>query len=155
MRKWRWIALVAVVTIPAAVPAALNASADSASATTRTLTATLTNRDVVRRPVVKRATTGRFTATLVNPTARRPTLRWRLTYTKLRSMAFAAHIHRGKARRNGPIATNLCGPCRSGQRGSTRITRYAARAILSRTAYVEVHTKTNLLGELRGQISLR
>ena len=69
-------------------------------------------------------------------------------------MAFAAHIHRGRPRRNGPIVTNLCGPCRSGQRGSTQITRYAARSILAGLGYVEIHTKTNLLGEMRGQIRL-
>ena len=156
MKTSRWIAIAGVVATTAGVPAALHASGERAAANAR-LTAALTPREVVRKPVFKkrfRIPTGRFTATLVNPTAERPTLRWRLTYTKLTAMAFSAHIHRGKPRRIGAIIINLCGPCRTGQRGSLRISKYAAKSIMTRTAYVEVHTKENLKGELRGQIKL-
>ena len=46
----------------------------------------------------------------------------------------------------------LCGPCKSGKRGTATITHAQLRTIEAGRAYVNVHTKKNAAGEIRGQI---
>jgi hypothetical protein len=102
------------------------------------------------RPVPKGAAgaTGSFTGTLTGST-----LVWRLTFSHLTGKATAAHIHMGKAGVAGPVVVPLCGPCVSGAHGRAKLTATVRRAVLSGTAYVNVHTVKNPGGEIRGQMT--
>ena len=90
---------------------------------------------------------GRFTGTLTGRS-----LKWKLTFKGLTGPASAAHIHLGKRGVAGAVAVPLCGPCRSGVHGKTRVTASVAKALKARGAYVNVHTAKNPDGEVRGQI---
>jgi CHRD domain len=116
------------------------------------LTATLGARQEVPKPTAVRATaTGRFVVTLVRSGAT-GRLAWRLTYSGLTGRGTAAHIHLGATGRSGPVAISLCGPCRSGARGTARANGGVVAALLAGRAYVNVHTAKNPAGEIRGQI---
>lgn len=92
-----------------------------------------------------------FVATLVRKGAG-GTIAWRLTFRGLSGKATAAHVHLGKRGRAGPVALALCGPCRSGARGSVKARAGTVQALLAGGAYVNVHTVRNPAGEIRGQI---
>lgn len=77
---------------------------------------------------------------------------WTLAFKNLTGPAGAAHIHKGKAGKAGPVLVSLCGPCKSGQKGKAKISKAAATAIKGGAAYVNVHTEKNAAGEIRGQI---
>lgn len=93
---------------------------------------------------------GTFTATLEGRK-----LTWRLTFTKLSGPAVAAHIHNGSAQtRSGAVIVPLCGPCTSGQRGTTTVSEMVAHELQRNVkTYVNVHTAKNPNGEIRGQIA--
>lgn len=95
---------------------------------------------------------GGFTATVVEGS--KITLKWKLTFSGLTGKVGAAHIHKGKAGKAGPVLTALCGPCKSGQTGSATIGASVEKAVESGSAYVNTHTAKNAAGELRGQIKL-
>jgi hypothetical protein len=80
------------------------------------------------------------------------TLSWRLTFRGLTGAASAAHIHRAKPGVAGPVVVALCGPCRSGVRGTARLKARIVTALLAGGTYVNVHTAKNPAGEIRGQI---
>lgn len=146
----------------AAVPAVLAAgfwaglgaagpSSDSAAATG--LTARLSAAQEVPRPRgVRPGARGAFTAGLVRSGAG-GTLSWRLTFRGLTGKAAAAHIHLGARGRAGAVRVALCGPCRSGTRGSARVNTRTADALLAGSTYVNVHTARNTAGEIRGQVA--
>jgi hypothetical protein len=121
-------------------------------ATTASIATTLTSRQEVPRPKgnVRRAT-GRFTATVAK-LGTSGTLAWRLRFSRLTGRADAAHIHVGRVGRAGPVAVALCGPCRNGQRGTANLTAAQLAALAVGRAYVNVHTRRNPAGEIRGQI---
>jgi hypothetical protein len=79
-------------------------------------------------------------------------LAWRLTFSRLTGTATAAHIHIGRRGVAGPVAIPLCGPCRSGARGTVTPNRAALAALEAGRAYVNVHTARNPAGEIRGQV---
>ena len=79
---------------------------------------------------------------------------WKLTYRKLSGPAVAAHVHRGRVGVAGGVILALCGPCRSGQTGTAKVTKAVARGDAQGTAYVNVHTTKNPAGEIRGQAKL-
>lgn len=129
-----------------------NATPTETAATPKPLTATLTVGREVPRPKKTRGGTGLFSGTLTT-TGSGATVVWRLTLARLSGIAVAAHIHRGLPGKAGPILVTLCSPCRTGARGTVTVTGQPARnAILSGGAYVNVHTKKNVAGEIRGQI---
>jgi hypothetical protein len=80
------------------------------------------------------------------------TLSWRFTFGGLTGAAGAAHIHLAKPGIAGPVAVALCGPCRSGVRGTAKLRARMVTALLAGDAYVNVHTAKNPAGEIRGQI---
>jgi CHRD domain len=108
-------------------------------------------REVPKPTGVKAGASGTFSAGL---TRRGPggTLAWRLTFRNLSGRAGAAHVHLAKPGKAGPVAVPLCGPCRSGMRGSARVNSRTYRALLNGGTYVNVHTARNPAGEIRGQV---
>jgi len=77
---------------------------------------------------------------------------WRLTFSRLTGRAVAAHIHRGQRGRSGPVILALCAPCRSGTARSADVSASVLSALEAGRAYVNVHTRRNPAGEIRGQI---
>jgi CHRD domain len=95
---------------------------------------------------------GTFTAT-VSRSGTSGVITWRLTYSKLTGRGVAAHIHSGVRGKSGPVIVPLCAPCRSGARGRATVNESVLSALEAGRAYVNVHTKRNPAGEIRGQIA--
>jgi hypothetical protein len=95
---------------------------------------------------------GTFTATITR-NGTNGVIAWRLTFSKLTGRATAAHIHSGVRGKAGPVIVPLCAPCRSGARGRATVDAAVLDALEAGRAYVNVHTKKNPLGEIRGQIA--
>jgi uncharacterized cupredoxin-like copper-binding protein len=113
------------------------------------LDASLNARKEVPRPKGALAkATGHFTATLDGRT-----LKWRLTFSHLSGPAISAHIHLAKAGKAGPVMVPLCGPCSSHKSGTAKLTQAQVTASKNGRTYVNVHTKKNPSGEIRGQIT--
>ncbi|HKX48510.1 MAG TPA: CHRD domain-containing protein [Gaiellaceae bacterium] len=120
------------------------------------LTANLKARFEVPKPQsVPVGATGLFTGSAVERANDRAKVTWRLTFSNLSGRAMAAHIHAGRVGRAGGVMVALCGPCRSGQRGTTMISHAQLRAIRAGRTYVNVHTRRNAAGEIRGQVKAR
>jgi hypothetical protein len=117
------------------------------------ITAALTARDEVPAPTgdVSNAR-GAFTAT-VTRSGTGAALVWRLTFSGLTGPAVAAHVHTGPRGQAGPVSVPLCGPCDSGASGNATLDATVLAAIQSGRAYVNVHTRTNGPGEIRGQLA--
>ena len=98
-----------------------------------------------------RRSTGSFVATVAKE-GTTGAVTWRLTFARLTGRALAAHIHIGRTGRAGPVAVALCGPCRSGQRGSAIVNAATLAALETGRAYVNIHTRQNPAGEIRGQL---
>ena len=129
-----------------------NANATETVATPKPLAAALTVRHEVPRPTGTRGGAGRFTATSTT-TGTGATIAWRLTFTRLSGPAVSAHIHLGGPGKAGPVIAALCSPCRSGASGTATLDGQVARkAVLNGETYVNVHTKRNPAGEIRGQL---
>jgi len=77
---------------------------------------------------------------------------WTLTFRNLTGRAQAAHIHKGRRGKAGPVVVGLCGPCSSGRKGKAKVSKSVAASIKAGTAYVNVHTARNAAGEIRGQV---
>lgn len=120
---------------------------------TYNLTANLKARYEVPKPTkVPVGATGLFTGKAVEGANDSAKLTWRLTFAHLSGAAVAAHIHVGKRGQAGAVLVALCGPCKSGQRGSATLTHAQLLTIESGGAYVNVHTTRNAGGEIRGQL---
>jgi Cu/Zn superoxide dismutase len=78
---------------------------------------------------------------------------WKLTFGKLTGKAVAAHIHSGVRGKAGPVIVPLCAPCKSGRTGRATVSASVLSALESGRAYVNVHTKKNAAGEIRGQVA--
>jgi CHRD domain-containing protein len=116
---------------------------------------TLRARAEVPRPTgVPAAATGSFAGTAVELANDKARVTWKLTYSHLSGKAIAAHIHLGKPGKPGPVALALCGPCRSGQRGTGMLTHAQFARVEAGNAYVNIHTVKNAGGEIRGQIKV-
>jgi hypothetical protein len=102
------------------------------------------------RGKVRRAT-GTFTAT-IRKSGTSGVISWRLTFRKLTGRAVAAHIHSGARGTSGPVIVPLCAPCKSGARGRATVDASVLSALESGRTYVNVHTKKNPAGEIRGQL---
>ena len=94
---------------------------------------------------------GTFTATIAK-SGTSAVISWRLTFRKLTGRATAAHIHSGARGKSGPVIVSLCAPCRSGARGRATVNASVLSALETGRTYVNVHTKKNPAGEIRGQL---
>jgi len=140
--------------VTAATAVALVAVAFAGAAETYTVSATLKNNTEVPKPKGARLAKGAFSAKYVeNKTG--ATLTWKLTYSRLSGNALAAHIHMGKPGVAGPVIVPLCGPCKNGQTGVSKISKSVVAALEGGRAYVNVHTAKNAAGEIRGQVSVK
>jgi hypothetical protein len=113
-----------------------------------------TLRPAQERPKPKgnvRRATGTFTATITR-SGTSGSIAWRLTFGRLTGPAVAAHIHSGVRGKSGPVIVPLCAPCRSGARGRATLSASVLTALESGRAYVNVHTRKNPAGEIRGQL---
>jgi hypothetical protein len=144
-------------TIGAVTLAALGLSGLALAASrgeTYNLTANLKARSEVPAPTgVPANAVGLFTAKSVEQSDKTK-ITWRLTFSHLTGAAAAAHIHLGKVGKAGPVATALCGPCKSGQKGTVVVTKAQWNTIEKGGAYVNVHTAKNPNGEIRGQVKV-
>jgi predicted lipoprotein with Yx(FWY)xxD motif len=106
------------------------------------------------RPASKgtRAGAGGLFRAIVTRTGGKASISWSLSFAKLTGPALAAHIHLGKPGTAGKVVVPLCQPCRSGQRGDAALSGSVAAALANGGAYVNVHTKANPGGEIRGQV---
>lgn len=112
----------------------------------------LTARQEVPRPKGRaNRARGVFTAT-VTRSGTSGAIAWRLTFSRLTGRAIAAHVHIGARGRAGGVALPLCGPCRSGVRGTATVNAALLAALEAGRAYVNVHTRQNPAGEIRGQL---
>lgn len=94
---------------------------------------------------------GTFTAA-VTKTGASAVVTWRLTFSRLTGKAIAAHIHSGRRGVAGPVIVPLCAPCRSGASGKATVSAAVLTALESGRTYVNVHTRKNPAGEIRGQL---
>ncbi len=106
----------------------------------------------VPRPKGATKGTGTFTGTLKVVSATKATLKWKLSFAHLSGPALAAHVHLGAPGKAGKVVVPLCGPCRSGGSGRSSVTALAAAAMIAGKTYVNVHTKANPNGEIRGTV---
>jgi len=95
---------------------------------------------------------GTFTATITR-SGDSGVLVWKLTYSKLSGKGLAAHIHSGARGKAGPVIVPLCSPCKSGKTGRAPLSASVMASLEAGRAYVNVHTKKNPAGEIRGQIA--
>ena len=121
-------------------------------ATNMSLTAKLDASQEVPKPSEGTGARGTFTAGLVRSSSG-GNLSWRLIFSGLSGKATASHIHLGRRGKAGAVAVPLCGPCRSGARGTAKLNGKTVTALLGGTAYVNVHTAKNAAGEIRGQVA--
>jgi len=160
MRRNRRIASVGVASLVcaggvagAAVAGYLGTRAGSAvKPGTYTVKAALNTRQSVPRAKGTTAAIGAFTGTLKVQTKDNGILTWKLTYKRLTGPALSAHVHLGAVGKAGKIVVPLCAPCQSGAHGHKPVSRAVTAAIASGKTYVNVHTKRNPTGEIRGQI---
>jgi len=95
---------------------------------------------------------GSFTATLTRSDTGSGTLSWNLAFTGLTGPATAAHIHVGMPGRSGSLVLPLCTNCPSDAKGTADVPASALQGLLTGRMYVDVHTKSNPAGEIRGQV---
>jgi hypothetical protein len=152
MRRVGWSALAVVVFATGVLAGIGSAGGSEGTAVGIGLKASLDARQEVPRPKGAGSDArGSFVGTLVRKSSG-GTIAWRLTFRGLTGKATAAHVHLAAKGRPGPVALPVCGPCRSGVRGSARASNKTVRALLAGRAYVNVHTARNPAGEIRGQI---
>jgi len=109
----------------------------------------------VPKPKGTTTATGQFTGTLKVTSATKAALTWKLTFAHLTGPALASHVHLGIAGKTGRIVVPLCVACKTGAHGAKAVTAIAAAAMVSGKAYVNVHTRTNPAGEIRGQVKAK
>ena len=94
---------------------------------------------------------GTFSATITR-SGSSGVIAWRLTFANLSGRAIAAHIHSGVRGKAGPVIVPLCAPCRSGAHGRATVDASVLAALEAGRTYVNVHTRKNPAGEIRGQL---
>ena len=134
--------LLATVSLVAAVAFAGQASAEK-------LKATLNGASEV--PANSTKGTGTLDA---NYDAASKKLTWKLTYSGLTGPASAAHFHGpAEAGKNAGVAVAIPNATSSPVDGSATLTDAQAADLLAGKMYVNIHTKANPGGEIRGQVT--
>lgn len=161
-KRLRVMVIAATASVVVGVAAGLGTAGDSGTSASREATkltpgsykiATKLNTKLeVPRPKGATNGTGSFTGTLKVASATKATLTWKLSFARLTGPAIAAHVHLGAPGKAGKVVVPLCGPCRSGRGGTRAVTAVAAAAMVAGKAYVNVHTKANPNGEIRGTV---
>jgi hypothetical protein len=88
-------------------------------------------------------------------------LNWKLVYRGVSGRPTRAEIHVGKLGRRGPLLLSLCGPkakvsrCASGLKGTKIVSKSAVLTLEAGNTYVQLYTRRNPRGELRGQILIK
>jgi CHRD domain/Copper binding proteins, plastocyanin/azurin family len=118
------------------------------------LAAPLTKKQIVGTTVGTRGS-GSFFATLTRNSSGSAALNWNLAFANLTGPATAADVHLGMPGRVGAVVVPLCTSCQTGSKGSADVPGSALQALLSGRAYVDVHTKRNPGGEIRGQLAVQ
>ncbi len=136
--------------MPAATTAA-PAKAAPVAATSAPVTATLSAGKEVPKPTGAPAgATGSFKGTLAGSK-----LTYTLTFKGLSGAAIASHLHQGKPGVSGPVVVPLCPPgCTSPMKGTKTVSKSFLSAMKAGNAYVNIHTKKNPNGEIRGQVKV-
>ena len=99
------------------------------SATSTPYAAALGAKAEVPKPVgVPAAAAGAFSVKLTHK-GDKYTASWKLTFRNLSGKAVAAHVHKGKVGKAGPVLLSLCGPCKSGAHGTASVPAAAATAM--------------------------
>jgi len=145
--------LAAFVVAGAAVTMVVAAFAPAAAVEKYSVSATLKNNTEVPRPKSAALAKGSFSGQYVENKSG-GTLTWTLTFKHLTGTATAAHIHMGKAGVAGPVIVPLCGPCKSGMKGTAKLSKAVIAALEGGKTYVNVHTAKNAGGEIRGQVKV-
>jgi hypothetical protein len=158
----RVIVFAAATSVVVGIAAGLATAGDSGVSASRQATkltpgsykinTTMSTKLEVPRPKGTTSGTGTFKATLKVVSATKASLTWKLSFAHLTGPALAAHVHLGAPGKAGKVVVPLCGPCRSGRGATTSVTAVAAAAMLAGKAYVNVHTKANPNGEIRGTV---
>ena len=78
-------------------------------------------------------------------------LTWKGSYTGLSGDATGAHFHAAEAGKNGDVAVAIT-PDKSHFEGSATLTDAQAADLAAGKWYVNIHTKANPDGEIRGQV---
>ncbi|MGH2819184.1 MAG: CHRD domain-containing protein [Actinomycetota bacterium] len=121
------------------------------------LATTLTVGQEIPRPRgTSRKTKGGFTVT-IRRSFRGTTFRWRLEWFALTGRPIAAHVHVGARGKAGRVIISICGAaprdrCINERGGSIRLSPAQAQALENGNIYVNLHTKRNPAGEVRGQL---
>ncbi len=118
-----------------------------------TVSSKLTSGADVPKPKGASGASGTFSGTYVENSSG-ATLKWKLSYKGLTGPALQAHIHLGKVGVSGNVIVPLCGPCKNGMTGTSKISKHVVDSLEHGTTYVNVHTKKNPAGEIRGQIKV-
>ena len=79
-------------------------------------------------------------------------INWRLGLKGLSGPATSAEIHLGRPGKIGVVGVTLCMPCSAKAHGSLGANGGLLNALVSQPTYVNVVTKRNPQGELRGRI---
>ena len=121
------------------------------SATPTRIAATLTTSQERPVPIGARGAKGSF----VGPVTDAGKLTYRLTFGGLTGKAIAVHIHSGRRGAAGPVVVTLCARNCAPRTGTATVKKRVVDGLRAGTTYVNVHTKRNPAGEIRGQIRNR
>jgi hypothetical protein len=97
--------------------------------------------------------TGSFSGTLSSDGRR---LSWHIAFSRLGSPRLViADVHVGGKQQFGPVVVRLCGPCRSDERGITRLKAGVAQQLVSGRHFITLITDRYPNGIVRGQLLVR
>jgi hypothetical protein len=148
------VSVTAASTIAASMAGA--ASQQATSSATYLVSAKLDAKHEVPAPKDAKNATGTLSGKLIL-NGKKSSLVWQLRFSGLSGKATASHLHFGVVGKSGLIALPLCVPCTTSPTRGEYHGPYVAiaafvKAILHGGMYVNIHTKLNPNGEIRGQV---